>query len=127
MNLQESVLDRARASSDHVWRPFIHDGMFAQEAMMEGKLGPLGFLQIVWTSLPWFAQGFNTVVPDAYVAEDLNADGYSAVTVSCPCGEPHEIEIGTVLSPDCGRGFAWFGEHVLVANSKESAQENVTG
>lgn len=118
-SLQESVLDRARVSDDHVWRPYIFDGMFGQAAMMEGKLGPLGFVQILWTSFPWFAQAFTTVVPDAYVAEDLNIEGYSAATVSCPCGEPHEIEIGTVLSPECGRAFAWFGGHVLVASVKK--------
>lgn len=83
---------------------------------MEAKLVPAGFLQIFWTSLPWFARAFATVVPDTYVAEDLNDEGYSAATVSCPCGEPHEIEIGTVLSPDCGRAFAWFGDSVLVAS-----------
>lgn len=86
---------------------------------MERMLSPIGFLQIIWTSLPWFARAFTTVVPDSYVAEDLNSDGYSAATVSCPCGESHEVEIGTVVSTDCDRAFAWFGESVVVANQKK--------
>lgn len=117
--LHQVALDRARVSDDHVWRPHVFEGMFGQRSMMEGKLSPIGFLQVFWTSLPWFARAFTTVVPDSYVAEDLNSDGYSAATVSCPCGEAHEVEIGTVVSADCERAFAWFGESVVVANKQK--------
>lgn len=122
--LHQAGFDRARAADDHVWRPHIFDGMFCQEPVMEGRLRPLGALQVTWTSLPWFARAFITVVPDPYIAEDLNSDGYSAATISCPCGESHEVEIGTVHSTECGRAFAWFGKDVLVASLNKLMEES---
>jgi hypothetical protein len=101
--------------------------MFAQESVMEGQLSPIGYTQIFWTSLPWFAGAFDKVVPDPYIAVDLNADGYTAATIACPCGDSHEVEIGTIASGDCGRVFAWFGERVLVASSKDWLQETASG
>jgi hypothetical protein len=119
--IRQHALDRTRSGDKHVWRPVVFEGMFAQHEFNEGKVAPVAITQIMWTSLPWVAQAFAKVVPEAYVAVDLNDDGYSAATVTCPCGSLHEVEIGTVVSGECGRFFAWFGKEVRVARPDSEA------
>lgn len=120
--IRQEALDRTRSGDEHVWRPVVFEGMFAQESFNEGKFTPLAITQIMWTSLPWVAQVFAKTVPESYVAVDLNADGYTAATVTCPCGTLHEVEIGTVMDGGCGRFFAWFGKEVHVARLDTEAE-----
>lgn len=118
--LKDKALDRSRKLSDYTWRQSVYEGLFGQMADFEGHPMPINFAHVALTSIPWMAQQFDRSVPDEYVSVDLNADGYSAASVACPCGEVHEIEIGTMLAAPCSRGFYWFGQGVRVGGGPQS-------
>lgn len=113
--LRETAIDRARYADQYVWRPAHYEAMLTHLGVMEGRVRSVAVVPIALRTLPWLARAFETDVPDAYVAVDLNDDGYSAATIACPCGVAHQVEIGTMTDvQSCGRAFFWFGKEVRV-------------
>lgn len=113
--LKSVALDRACRAEDHSWRPHVFEGMFRHLPVAEGEMWAAGFAPTTIRSVPGMAERFEKSVPDGYVAVDLNDDGFSAAQIACPCGEVHEVEIGTVIVAPCDRAFSWFGRDVRVA------------
>lgn len=110
--LKDIALERGRLRSDLVWRPHVYEGMFQHLALAEGDLWPIGFGPTTIRSIPGLAEIFDKCVPDEFVSVDLNDDGFSEVRISCPCGEEHHVEVGTIAVAPCARVFYWFGQEV---------------
>lgn len=119
--LKDAAFDRSRRAEDYAWRPHVYEGMFRHLPVAEGELWAWGVAPATVRSIPAMAERFSKVVPDSYVAVDLNAEGYSVAQVSCPCGEIHEVEIGTIIATGCQRAFYWFGQEVRCAPPDEES------
>lgn len=117
--LKSYAVARNLRSQNLVWRVQVHEGMFAHLALAEGDLWAQNISMTALRSLPGLAEVFDTEVPAAYVAVDLNDEGYSTALITCPCGETHACEVGTTIVADCDRAFYWFGHEVRVGRLTE--------
>lgn len=99
--------------------------MFQHLPVAEGDLWALAIAPLAVRSIPGLAEAFAKVVPSNYVAIDLNEDGFSAVFITCPCGETHVCEVGTTIVTECARAFYWFGGEVRACALDDSEDLNL--
>lgn len=84
---------------------------------MPRRLGIFTFLR----SIPGLWAQFSEI-PGEYWALDVNGEGFSTATVSCPCGGEPVIEVGAIEVCECERAFLFIGRAVHVANSPKDRQ-----